>query len=540
MRPANTAHFRTSPFLGEILGAALLFACVLVIYFPCLGGPYFWDDYSLLQAPELRGRLLRLWCYPPTITLEEHYWPVTYSLFWLVGLLGNWEAFWFHVLNILLHGVNAVLVWRVLRHLHVKGAFYAALLFAVHPVHVESVAWIIELKDVLSAFFFLSALLLYVRTGVETLPKSKRFTFWICVYMLYVFACWSKSVALTLPAVIVIIDVWRSPAALRHRIWGWAVFFLLAGGLLAADLYVAHRMSHASVSLPWSHRLELIGRTFWWYVAKIVSPQPLLAMYPRWTLGETGLSGWLPSALLVGGGVAILWAARRWTAARAVAVAGAVYLTCLLPTLGVLPHSYMAISYVADRYQYLASIAPLSLIASAIWTLLESFKTNRTKRLLVGAIAAIICSWYASMTYEHAALYGNPEKLLEHTVRDNPSAFTAHLLLGAMKASRGKLDEALPHLQQSVALNAEDSSARANLALVLWRKGDYSRALAETSISLSRSPNHAMSWAVHAAALARLGETTAATAAAKRALELAPGNPLAEKVLLEEFTSTPK
>ncbi len=520
----------------EILPALSLIVLAVGVYFPSLGGGFFWDDYSLAQGQLLERPLHEFWRYPPRLALEEHYWPVTYTVFWSLHKLSGFDPFTFRLANVLLHAANTLLALALLRRLGVRCAWFGAALFAVHPTHVESVAWIIELKDVLSGFLFLSATLLYLRKSATESHPRRALTM-AAAGILYALAVWSKTVAISWPLVLAIL-LWGYDATRLKK--DFPVFLLYAGLgalLLWLDLQVVARTAHAQVFLSIGERLELVGRAFWWYVAKLIWPAPLLALYPRWELGAGGISRFLPTfAMICAVLVAVLWGLRS-NAGRTVVVWLLWFLLLLLPTLGGVPHSFMIHSFVADRYLYLASLGPCALLSVGLSYLWEQMALQRLKRLLLAGGAAVILTIFGSMSLMHAALYSQPINLLRHTLRHNPQSANFRVMLGAMLAQRGQLLEAAEHFRKATELSPEETAARANLAVVSWQLGDLDSALVETSAVLSTTPKHAMCWAVRAASLAAKGLTRQAQEAAQRALELDPQQQLALRILRGEITT---
>jgi tetratricopeptide (TPR) repeat protein len=521
-----------------VLEWASLVALAIAIFYPSLGGPFFWDDYSLLYGRALEGSLVDIWRFPPALPLEEHYWPVTYSLFWILRAFFGYDPFYFRLVNVLLHTANTLLVYAMLRRVGTRGAWVASALFAVHPIHVESVAWIIELKDVLSGFFFLLATIVFLR-GVDSLAARKRLGWWIAAGFCYALAAWSKSVAFVWPLAIALV-VWAYRPQEFRSARRAIVCYLAAGAvLLGLDLITAHRFSHAEVHLGLAQRAELVGRAFWWYLAKLVWPAPLAALYPRWTLGEGELTRYLPSLALILAAGATALAAWRHLGSRKVLVWFGWYFLLLAPTLGFLTHSFMVHSYVADRYQYLASIGPFAAFGIGAAQICAWSETKRPWRLAIVGGIGVLLTTYAALALMHAALYAQPEKLLRETLRHNPQSANFQTMLGAILAQRGQLEEAATYFEQASKLSPTDMSPRVNLAIVQWQAGDCEAALEQTSTVLTREPKRALMWAVRAASLARLGRHEEAIAAARKALQLETSQPLALKVLSGEITSAP-
>ncbi|MCX7626783.1 MAG: hypothetical protein N2Z21_11340, partial [Candidatus Sumerlaeaceae bacterium] len=418
-------------------------------------------------------------------------------------------------------------------------AWLAALLFAVHPVHVESVAWIIELKDVLSGFFFLLATFVFFR-ATQTTTKTSEVVFYIAAGVCYALGVLSKTVAVGWPLIVFLL-IWTNYGRKRRRYQVYAALcFLLVGiVLLALDLSVTHRSAHATPELPILQRLELVGRAFWWYVMKLAAPTPLLALYPKWQLGEASAFRWVGTVgfLIVVAGLLVLLV-RRELVVRNIVFWSVWYVVLLAPTLGFVTHSFMIHSYVADRYQYLASLGPIAIVAAGTSWLWEKFANRHVQRLVVAGCAVVILVHFSALTLVHASLYSQPEKLIRHTLAHNPQSANLHTMLGAMLAQRGALDEAAEHFRHAKQLAPTELASRVNLAVVSWQRGAHQEALEETSAVLAVEPARALMWAIRAASLARIGQKDEARQAAYKALELDPAQELAFRVLLEETTTT--
>ena len=181
---------------------------VLASYLPALGGGYVWDDLVFSEDPVIRegiAGLAKIWSNPAALRYEGHYWPVVYTTFWLEHKLWGLDPLASHAINLLLHLVCTVLVWRLLLRLQAPGALLVAAVFAVHPLHVESVAWVIERKDLLSGAFFLGSLMLWLR-----FVKAPRAADYVGSLALFVAALLSKSIAVTLPAALLVERFWKT------------------------------------------------------------------------------------------------------------------------------------------------------------------------------------------------------------------------------------------------------------------------------------------------------------------------------------------
>lgn len=523
----------------KVVQALAIAALAIAVYYPSLSGTFFWDDYSLVHGRLLERPILDIWRYPPAIPLEEHYWPVTYSVFWILHALFGYDPFALRCANVLIHAANSLLVWWLLLRLRSRGAWFAAMLFAVHPVHVESVAWIIELKDVLSGFFFLLAIIVFL-WAPEARTKASEIISYFAAAICYALAVLSKTVAVGWPLIVLVLIWTQFPREQRRHSTFAALSILLLGLiLLGLDLWVAHSSAHAASTVPFAQRVELVGKAFWWYVRKLIWPAPLLALYPKWTLGGGAIVRFAETALLAIAAPVILLLARKTPAAKKIVFWLCWYFVLLAPTLGFVAHSFMVHSYVADRYQYLASIGPIALFATGVAWLWEKSAGGRAQRLLLAGGAAVLLIHYSALSLVHASLYAQPEKLLRHTLAHNAKSAHLHTMLGAILAQKGALDDAAEHFRQAKRMAPTELAPRVNLSIVNWQRGAVEEALEETSAVLAVEPERPLLWAIRAASLARVGKEMEARQAAQQALALDPEEELAAKVLRGEITTVP-
>ncbi|MBN1517868.1 glycosyltransferase family 39 protein [Candidatus Sumerlaeota bacterium] len=213
----------------------------ILAYLPALKGGFVWDDTlalhenTLLKKP---GGLWEIWTTHGRIPNEEHYWPAVYTMYWIEVHLWGFNAFAFHLINVLLHALNSILLWVVLRKMKLPGAWLAAVIFAVHPVHAESVAWVHERKDVLSATFYFSAFLLFLE-----FRKRRRKTIITISMIFFALAMWSKTVAVTLP-IAMALWLWKGSQSTEKKDWLSLIPFLVVGAALALlDVYLTRQLS---------------------------------------------------------------------------------------------------------------------------------------------------------------------------------------------------------------------------------------------------------------------------------------------------------
>jgi tetratricopeptide (TPR) repeat protein len=482
----------SSAISNKALFAGLLVAMTLVVYRPVLDNGFIWDDDDyVVDNPTLRTAegLRRIWLdYGAT----PQYYPMVHSTFWVEYQLWQLEPVGYHVVNVLLHALGVVLLWRLLSLLELPGAWLAAAIFAVHPVNVESVAWITERKNVLSGVFYLASLFAYIRSaavGNDAMvdPRSGRFY----ALSLVSFACalLCKTVTGSLPAVILLVLWWK-----RGRI-GWAearpllAFFVLAAGFGA--LTVQLETQHVgAVGRDWDlsfvDRCLVAGRALWFYAFKLLWPAQLVFNYPRWEI-DAGrwLSYCFPAAVLVA--VAALWAARR-RIGRGPLVAVLAFAGTLFPALGFFDVYPMRYSFVADHFQYLASPGLIALFAAGAATAAARIFRGRTEPAAVAA--AILLVVLGALTWRQTQVYGDLETLWRDTLAKNPDSWMAHVNLGVIVEDRGQVEEAVRHYRESLRIQPVQHEAYNNLGSVLRTRGEFDEAIAQLRRSLDVKPDY--------------------------------------------------
>ena len=492
---AETGKTQSSPVPGESTrlldrfsrrdALAALALCLLagVCYLPAmLWGGLIWDDHIWSQSRAVRewSGLSTIWSWPPRIEREAHYWPLTYTTFWLEHKIWGLAPAGYHSVNVLLHLLNSLLVWRLLLRLAVPGAWVAAAVFAAHPLHVESVAWIIERKDVLSGLFYLTAVLVWLRFLEQ--PRPWRYGL---ALLLFAAGLLSKSMVVTLPAALLILQWWKNGRITARDLQRVAPFFLTALLITALDLYsVGSRYSLLEYSLP--EGMLIASRALWFYAGKLAWPTDLAVIYPRWDISLGDAWAWLYLA----GATAL--AATLWFMRRRVGrgpLAGALFFAVTLsPVLGFVNHGYMEYSFVADRFQYLAGIGVITvLIGAAVHgasRLPAGWKSGAT------GLMVVLLALLGTTTWRQAGIYRDRVTLFSHIVSLNPEARNAHL----------------------------------NLSTALIKAGRPEEALAAARIAVKQRPDHGNAYAILGGALIRTERFIEAEEIFRRALEIDPGH----------------
>lgn len=468
--------------------AAALLLLTVVAYVPAFSAGFVWDDdYYVANNATLRtaGGLWRVWTEP---TASPQYYPLVFTTFWAEYRLWGAAPAGYHVTNALLHGANAILAWLVLRRLAVPGAWLAAAVFAAHPVHVESVAWVSERKNVLSGFFYLAAALAYFRylpPDAEARTGDRRY--YSLSVALFVAALLSKTVTCSLPAALLLVAYWKRGRVGRPDLVTTAPLFALGVGFAAVTVWMEKH--HVGAAMDWSltpvERVLVAGRAVWFYAGKLVWPATLTFIYPRWDIDTAAAWQYLfPVAALAVVGAAL---ALRHRVGRGPLVALLFFGGTLLPALGLIDVYPMRFSFVADHFQYLASLGLIALgIAAAVrfsrrW---EARHGPALRVLAAGGLAVL-----AVLTARQARVYESAERLWADTLAKNPACWMAHNNLGNLDAARGRLDLARAHYLESLRLYPGHAEAHNNLGMVLAREGKPAEAVAAFREALRLHPD---------------------------------------------------
>ncbi|HKE12018.1 MAG TPA: O-GlcNAc transferase [Myxococcota bacterium] len=518
------------------LGVALL-ACLA--YLPTLRAGYVWDDDSYVTENDtLRSAagLAKIWLEP---SASPQYYPAVFTTFWCEYHVWQLRPAGYHAVNLVLHLLTAALVWRVLKRLGVVAAGLAAAIFALHPVSVESVAWITERKNVLSAVFCIGCVLAYLhfdppdRPGA---PRDRRSYALACV--LFLFALLSKSVTASLPVALAVVYWWHQGRVSPRRLI--PLLPLLALGV-SVGLYTSWLeatqvgASGGEWALSPLARGLIAGRALVFYAGKLVWPARLCFIYPRWEI-DPGLVWQYTYPLAVLALLAGLFVARS-RIGRAPLAALLCFTITLFPALGFLNVYPQRYSWVADHFQYLASIAPIALAAAGLGRMSSAWPVS----LRISAGAGVLCL-LALLSFRQNEVYRDSETLWRNTLQCNPDCFLAHTNLGNILLRRGEVEAALPHYRASVAIRPDDFVSVNDLAWLLAtgpqgvRSPAEAVALAERAASATQY-GFAPALETLAAAYAGVGRFDDAVWMAERGLRIArlAADPKTERDLKSEL-----
>jgi len=444
--------------------AALLLTLVVtsVAYAPALTGGFLWDDNSYVRDNQLLHSvdgLRQIWM-QPSATPQYH--PLVFTSFWIEQHLWGLTPTGYHVVNLFLHLLNVVLVWRVLERLQVPGSLLAAAIFAIHPVHVESVAWISERKNVLSAALALLTVLPWLRY-VDT--GSRRS--YGCVLILFAAALLAKFVLAPLAVCLFVLAVWRRPTGWRR--YAAAVLPLLAMGAAIGSIAVWREASHGHPPFDYrfAERVLIAGRALVFYVSKLAWPVGLTAIYPPWEVDTRLVHGWLFPLFVVAVVAVLVGQRRRLGDGPLVGVLW--FLLLLAPLIGFIDFNPMRYLFVFDHFQYVPSIG-LTTLAAAV--LASALGPSLTRVALVASLALL-----GALTFRQAGVYRDAETFWRDNVEKNPSSWAGYGHLASSLVAQGRLDEALPHFARAIAINPRHATAYNHWGIVLDRMGQWSEAI---------------------------------------------------------------
>jgi tetratricopeptide (TPR) repeat protein len=505
------SHFRGQ----EWLVAGALLVAVLLAYQPVWQGGFIWDDAAHVTRPELRSwqGLWRIWS---DVTAAPQYYPLLHSAFWLEHKLWGSAPLGYHLVNILLHAFSAVLVALVLRRLAVPGAYLAAAIFALHPVHVESVAWITEQKNTLSAMFYLAAMLVYLH-----FDQTRKKSLYSCALALFILGLLSKTTAATLPAALLVIFWWqRGKLSWRRDVLPLLPLFVLGAVAGVFTAWVERKLigaEGADFAISLVDRCLIAGRAIWFYLGKLFWPAELIFVYPRWQVSSAVWWQYLfPAATLLL--LAGLWAVRRrW---RAPLAALLFFVGTLFPALGffnVFPFIY---SFVADHFQYLASLGIITLASAGIALLLDRWRLSSRPAGYI--LCLVLLATLATLTWRQSRTYADIETLYQTTIVGNPDCWMARNNLANTWVGQGKWDKAIVQYRKALAVKPNYVDAHVNLGVALERRGRLDEAIAHYRQALAINPNFVNAYVNLGAALERQGRLDEAAAQCRKALEIAP------------------
>ena len=495
-----------------------LMALVFVAYMRVWHAGFIWDDDDhLTRNPCIIGPLgfAAIWTSSRAV-----YYPLVLTSFWVQHAIWGLNPMPYHVVDVALHAACAVLLWRVLKRLGVTGAWLGAAIWALHPVQVESAAWITEQKNTQSCFFYLLAILFFLRwlaSSGARLPRARKYG---AALLCATLAILSKSSTVMLPVVLGLCWWWMD-GRWRWRNTFWLIPFLMISGAASGWTIWEQKYANHALGVEWSQtwpqRAVIAGKDIWFYLWKLVWPHPLTFIYPVWNTDASRLTGYLP-LIAMALGLFLLWLARNGHL-RPVFFAASYFVISLFPVLSFFNVYFFRYSFVGDHFQYLASIGPLALAGAGItW---GARWVGGEEGLVYPAFSGALLIVLGMLTWLQCGVYTNLETLWRGTLADNPNAWIAHFNLGDILVRQGHLDEAVAEYREHLALMPASEEGLGNLANVLLMQGHTDEAVVEYGKLLQIDPDSPEGHGDLSAALLRQGHVDEAIAEAQKAVELA-------------------
>ena len=421
--------------------------------------------------------LKRFW----VTTEAPDYFPLVSTSLWLQRLVWDLNPMGYHIFNVVLHAFNAVMLWLILCKLRFRGAWLAAVIFAVHPVHVESVAWITEIKNLQSTFFFMLSLICYLN-----FTNSQKKQWYLFSVILFFMALLSKTSVVMLPLILLLYHWWSDGSLRKKQLINTIPFFVFSAVFSAVTIWFQYNRAGA-VGEPWSagllERILVASRAVWFYMEKLVFPLDLMFIYPRWSMETQKFTSYVPTVALIVV-IVFFWNKRKTWGCPILAGLG-YFVINLFPVLGFFNIYFMRYSFVADHWQYLASPG---IIVIVVWivdysSLAPSPDGNaaeeghaQLKKYLKVSAGILLVGFLTFSTFHRAEIFKKNFSILEDTLIKNPGAWMAHNNMGIELEKQGKLNEAIKHYKETLRLNPGYAIASNNSGLVLKHKGDFEEA----------------------------------------------------------------
>ncbi len=509
----------------------LIAVLTCLAYLPSINGKFIFDDDIYLTANKYIEAPDGLYWFWFTNAPVDFY-PVSNTSLWVEWRLWGLNPTGYHVTNLLLHIASALLVWAVLRKLLVPGAFLAALLFAIHPVNVESVAWIAQRKDLMAICFFLLSVFWYLKFDelsrdaplADNASRTVRPTGdkWYRLSLLaFVLAMLSKASPVVLPIVLLGLAWWQRGRISRLDVRRTVPFFLIAIGLALVNLWTHSRALGETVRSGFAERLAGAGAVVWFYLSKALLPIELVVVYPQWHIQTSSLLWWLPllAALLVTAMLLRQSYAPQANGSRPVLLAWGFYCVALLPVMGFADIGFRMHSLVTNHYQHTALIGVVALLAAAIndW----HDRAPRQRRGLATASAVALVAALTILTWQQSRLYSDPIILYRATLKTNPNSWLVHNDLASELNRVGQPEEAIEQGREALRLKPDFAEAYYNIGNSQQLLGNLELA-AENYRQAVTIRSDADGLTTLGVALARLGKIPEAITQFQKAIALDP------------------
>jgi tetratricopeptide (TPR) repeat protein len=523
----------------------------MLAYWPAIHGGFLFDDDAMVTGSALvkaSDGLRRMWFTTEAID----YWPLTNSSLWLEWRLWGAAPTGYHVTNVLLHIASALVLWSILRRLRFPAPWLGAMVFALHPVNVQSVAWIAQRKNTLALFCFLLATAAFLndqRSGsiqpadvrsvqrkggrqparMEAAESGRSGAFYWLSLVAFTLAMLSKGSVAVFPGVLLLLIWWERGRLTRKDVLRVAPFLAVAVGLTLVNVWFQMRMPGGSRDVTILQRVLGAAGVVWFYLAKALVPARLTFMYPQWDIDTGSPLWWMPLLCACGVTAWLVWKRDR-PIIRAALFGWAFFCLALIPVMGLTDVYFMKYSLVADHYEYIAVVAVAAAVGCGVLGWWGPRVLGAWGVRIIAAAVLIFC-W--SLTWNQAHLYAGAETLYRATLERNPSAWPIRNNLGALLLARDANEEAAAQLERALRGHPEFVQAHNNYCNALARVGRLDEALTECATALRLDPDRAVSYISLGMALASSGRLPEARRAFETALKLRPDSVEAHSYLAD-------
>ncbi len=508
LKLAKAGNEMERPILKGFIVIAII-SLVSISYWPILSAGYIWDDDNYVtNNPTLNSwqGLKDIWLKPGAV---PQYYPLVHTTYWLEYRLWGHNPLGFHIVNIILHILNVIVLWRILKKLHLPWAILTCILFAIHPINVESVAWITERKNVLSGLLYLIALNLYIdylRPIKSDYKRNNRSSIYLLVFAFYLGALLSKTIACSLPMLIIILQWWQGIKIEKKTILAILPFFIVGLIMALITINMEHKIVGA-VGKEWqfslTERFLIASHNWWFYPYKLIWPETLIFFYPQWQVNPGDIRQYLCLLFFILSLLTTIYCLKFGNKAPVTMMMA--YTIMIFPALGFINVYPMRYSFVADHFLYLAGIPLITSVVAGIQKvyIIMGYEIKVSKFSFISPLTMIqslkgvlpyfpivvVLIVLSFLSWVRCHAFQSEEKLWLDTIAKNRTAWMAHNNLGLLLESHGSPERAVLHYQEAIKIKPDHAGAYANLASAWGKLGNHQQTLENYKLALSHKPN---------------------------------------------------